>query len=177
MAQPGNDLELITQVDGASVGVKEAKEYVSGKLKANAAITGVNIAAGDPVQINALDFTKGGDETEVRIIINGNTTIKVKKNLLEPTELFETGVYNSEMDVNSNPKTAENTPDKVGAVVDRLTERIKEITSTLDELVLFVKDNSSLSHESLDKCINELSSYVKALEDETNDGASVIINK
>jgi hypothetical protein len=96
--------------------------------------------------------------------------------LLEPTELFEACVYNSEMDVNSNPKTGENTPDKVGAVVDRLTERIKEITSTLDELVIFVKDNSSLSHDSLDKCISELTDYVKSLEDEKEESASAQLN-
>ena len=126
--------------------------------------------------IKALDFTKGGDDDLVDVM-HGNTHLKIKKSLVEPTELFETGVYNSETDVNSNPKTGENTPDKVGAVIDRLTERINEIVSSLEELQLFVKDNSSLSHESLDKCIAELSSYVKALEDETNDGASVIINK
>ena len=126
--------------------------------------------------IKALDFTKGGDDDLVDVM-HGNTHLKIKKSLVEPTELFETGVYNSETDVNSNPKTGENTPDKVGAVIDRLTERINEIVSSLEELQLFVKDNSALSHESLDKCINELSSYVKALEDETNDGASVIINK
>ena len=126
--------------------------------------------------IKALDFTKGGDDDLVDVM-HGNTHLKIKKSLVEPTELFETGVYNSETDVNSNPKTGENTPDKVGAVIDRLTERINEIVSSLEELQLFVKDNSALSHESLDKCINELSSYVKALEDETNDGTSVIINK
>lgn len=131
---------------------------------------------GTEIMINALDFTKGGDEDSVEII-HGDTKLKVKKVFIVPTELFETGVYNSEMDVNSNPKTGENTPDKVGAVIDRLTERINEIVSSLEELQLFVKDNSSLSHDSLDKCIAELSSYVKALEDETNDGASVIINK
>jgi hypothetical protein len=126
--------------------------------------------------IKALDFTSKGDDEDVEVM-HGDTRLKIKKSLVEPTELFETGVYNSEMDVNSNPKTGENTPDKVGAVIDRLTERINEIVSSLEELQLFVKDNSSLSHESLDKCIAELSSYVKALEDETNDGASVIINK
>jgi hypothetical protein len=57
------------------------------------------------------------------------------------------------------------------------SENEKEIMIGLTNPPLFVKDNSSLSHESLDKCIAELSSYVKALEDETNDGASVIINK
>jgi hypothetical protein len=126
--------------------------------------------------IKAIDFTSKGDDEEVEVM-HGDTRLKIKKILVEPTELFETGVYNSETDVNSNPKTGENTPDKVGAIIDRLTERINEIVSSLEELQLFVKDNSSLSHESLDKCINELSSYVKALEDETNDGASVIINK
>ena len=126
--------------------------------------------------IKALDFTSKGDNEEVDVM-HGDTRLKIKKNLVEPTELFETGVYNSETDVNSNPKTGENTPDKVGAVIDRLTERITEIVTSLEELQLFVKDNSALSHDSLDKCISELSSYVKALEDETKEGASAIINK
>lgn len=125
--------------------------------------------------INALDFTKGGDEDSIEIL-HGDTKLKVKKAFIVPVELFETGVYNSEIDATNNPKTGENTPDKVGAVIDRLTERIKEIVSHLEELQLFVKDNSALSHESIDKCMAELNTYVKSLESEA-EGASTIINK
>lgn len=131
---------------------------------------------GQPVMIKALDFTSKGETDDVLIRLENGKEITLQKKFLEPAELFEYGVYNSEMDVNNNPKTGENTPDKVGAVVDRLTERIREITHSLDELVLFVKDNSSLSHESLDKCISELTSYVKSLEDESKQAASSIVN-
>jgi len=126
--------------------------------------------------INALDFTKKGDEENITILYGGGKEIQVKKKFLEPTELFETGVYNSETDTNTNPKTGENKPDAVGAVVDRLSERLKEITSSLEEMRVFVKDNSSLSHDSLDKCINELGSYLKNLEDEVKNGTSAIVN-
>ena len=126
--------------------------------------------------IKALDFTKKGDDDDVSILYGGGKEIQVKKKFLEPTELFETGVYNSETDTNTNPKTDENKPDAVGAVVDRLSERLKEITHSLEEMRLFVKDNSSLSHDSLDKCINELGSYLKSLEEEVKSGASAIVN-
>jgi len=131
---------------------------------------------GQPVMIKAIDFTSKSDTDDVLIRLENGKETTVQKKYVEPVELFETGVYNSEMDVNNNPKTDENTPDKVGAVVDRLTERIKEITFSLEELVLFVKDNSSLSHDSLDKCISELTSYVKSLEDESKQAASSIVN-
>lgn len=126
--------------------------------------------------IKALDFTKKGDEDDITILYGGSKEIQVKKKFVEPTELFETGVYNSETDTNTNPKTDENKPDAVGAVVDRLSERLKEITHSLEEMRLFVKDNSSLSHDSLDKCINELGTYLKSLEEEVKSGASAIVN-
>ena len=126
--------------------------------------------------IKALDFTKKGDEDNILILHNDGKTIQVKKKFVEPTELFEIGVYNSEMDVIANPKTDENKPDAVGAVINRLSERLKEITHSLEEMRLFVKDNSSLSHDSLDKCINELSSYLKSLDEEVKNGSSAIIN-
>lgn len=126
--------------------------------------------------IKALDFTKKGDEEDITILYGGGKEIQVKKKFIEPTELFETGVYNSETDTNTNPKTDENKPDAVGAVIDRLSERLKEITNSLEEMRLFVKDNSSLSHDSLDKCINELGSYLKNLEEEVKNGTSAIVN-
>ena len=125
--------------------------------------------------IKAIDFTKKGDEDNILILHNDGKTIQVKKKFVEPTELFEIGVYNSEMDVIANPKTDENKPDAVG-VINRLSERLKEITHSLEEMRLFVKDNSSLSHDSLDKCINELSSYLKSLDEEVKNGSSAIIN-
>lgn len=130
---------------------------------------------GTQLMIRAIDFTKGGDDDNVAIQINGKNS-QLKKKFLKPTELFETGVYNSQTDAENNPKTGENTPDAAQVVIDRLTERIKEIVSTLDELRLFVKDNSSLSHESLDSCITELSAYVKSMEDESKEGSASSVN-
>jgi hypothetical protein len=125
--------------------------------------------------IKALEFTSRGDEDSVTIMYNGKQAV-IKKKFLEPTELFETGVYNSETDVNSNPKTDENKPDDSAAVISRVSERIKEITHSLDEIRLFVKDNSTFSHDSLDSCISELSAYVKSLEDESNTISSDSVN-
>jgi flagellar hook-associated protein FlgK len=73
------------------------------------------------------------------------------------------------MDVKANPKTGENVPDADAAVVSRVTERLKEIVFSINDIILFVKDNSSLSHDSLDKCVNEINSYISALESEKQD--------
>jgi hypothetical protein len=125
--------------------------------------------------IKAIEFTKGGDEDDVTVQYKGQS-LKLKKKFIEPTELFETGVYNSQTDTENNPKTGENTPDAVQAVIDRVSERIKEIISTLDELRLFVKDNSNLSHESIDSSITELSTYIKSMEDEGKQASSGSVN-
>ena len=109
-------------------------------------------------------------------MVSGSKKIKVLKKFIEVPKLIEYGVYNSETDINTNPKTGENKPDDLNAVVDRLTERLKEITHSLAEMRLFIKDNSSLSHVSLDKCITELGSYLKSLEDEINNGVSDVVN-
>jgi hypothetical protein len=173
LAQPGNDLEITTQIDGATVGVKEAKDYVKGVVKIEDPAAGEY--AGKIVQIYALDFTKKGENENIKVKVDGKTA-EIKKSALEPTELFEYGVYNSETDTTNNPKTDENKPDVVGAVISRLSERLKEITSSLDELRLFVKDNSSLSHDSLDTCIQELGLYLKGLEEEGKKVTSDTIN-
>jgi len=125
--------------------------------------------AGSIIQINALDFTRKGDEDLITIKLTDNTISSIKKKYVTPTELFEYGVYNSEMDVNSNPKTGENAPDITTALVNRVTERLQEITHSINEIILFIKDNSSLSHESLDKCVSEINSYVSSLESEKQD--------
>lgn len=126
--------------------------------------------------IKALDFTKKGEDEDIDILYAGGKAMTIKKKFLEPTELFEYGVYNSETDANSNPKTGENKPDMAGAVVTRVTERLKEIAHSLDELRVFIKDNSALSHDSLDKCISEITSYVKSLDNENQEAASAIVN-
>jgi len=126
--------------------------------------------------IKALDFTSKGDNDDVTITYDGGKQAKVKKKFLAPAELFETGVYNSETDTNTNPKTGENAPDKTGAVIDRLSERLKEIVNSLDELRLFVKDNSSISHETLDSCITDLTAYVQGLDEEGKETSTGTIN-
>lgn len=64
----------------------------------------------------------------------------------------------------------------VGAVVDRVSERLREIVVSLDELLAFVKDNSSLSHKPLDVCISEINMYIKGLEDESKQISSDSVN-
>ena len=125
--------------------------------------------------IKAIDFTSKGDEDNITVK-HKNETIQIKKKFVEPTELFETGVYNSESDTKTNPKTGENTPDAAAAVISRVSQRIEEIVTSLDELRLFVKDNSTLSHESLDSCITELTAYTKSMEEESKNASSNSVN-
>ncbi len=134
------------------------------------------IPTGTTFLIKAIDFTSKGDEDLVTVRLKNGKEEMIQKKFLEPTELFETGVYNSETDIHSNPKTDENVPDNSGALISRLSERIKEIVNSLDELRLFVKDNSKFSHESLDTCISELSTYVTSLEEENKELSAGTVN-
>jgi hypothetical protein len=83
-------------------------------------------------------------------------------------ELKEYGVYNSETDINSNPKTGENAPNELVAFFSKITERLKIISNDLKEVQEIVKDNDKISSDAIDTCVAELDAYVKTLEDETN---------
>ncbi len=153
---------MVTQIDGATVGVKEAKEFVKAKLVKDAP----GLRAGENVMMKALDYTSKSAEDQVVIKVNGKTTT-IKKNFLQPLELFETGVYNSETDLHSNPKTSENKPDKNSSLFSSISDKSAEILYGLKELRTFVKDNSKLSHEVFDRAISDIESYISSLESES----------
>ncbi len=100
----------------------------------------------------------------------------VKKILVEPTELFEYGVYNSETDIATNPKTGENIPNDLTTIADMILDRLTDSIDGIEEVILFIKDNTKLSHEVLDSCIKELKGYKTDLENEKKSSLSNIIN-
>ena len=83
-------------------------------------------------------------------------------------ELKETGVYNSETDINTNPKTGENAPNELVAFFSKVTERLKHISDDLKEVHGVVKDNGKISSEAIETCVAELDAYIKTLENEAN---------
>jgi hypothetical protein len=165
---PGNDLEIETQGDGATVGIKENDEYVKGKLSKDFPGKG----AGEEVLVKAIDFTGGGDEDEVTIMFGGSKKMKVLKKYVEIPKLIEYGVYNSETDTQSNPKTGENKPNLLTGFISGLSDSVKNIISDITELKKTVEENSELSYDSLDICVAELASYLKSLDDEADVSAS-----
>jgi len=150
------------------VGIKESDEYVKGKLSKD--FPGDN--AGEEVLVKAIDFTKGGDESEVEIMVGGSKKIKVLKKFIEIPKLIEYGVYNSETDTQTNPKTKENKPDELTGFMAGLTDSVKHAISSLTELKETVEKNSKLSYDSLDICIAELQSYAQSLEAESEQSAA-----
>jgi hypothetical protein len=174
-AQPGNDLELNTQGDGATVGIREAVGFVQGSVKKN--YNGPE--AGASIMFSAEDYTSKGDDDMIDIVIDGKKSQMKKRDIEDPrlstakdvTEsrknLDEVGVYNSENDIAANPKTKENKPDELTGFVSQLTDSVNGIIGDLTELKKTVEENSELSFDSLDVCIAELQSYVKSLDEES----------
>jgi len=164
---------VVTQTDGASVGIKEAKEYVKARISDK---TYKGPGAGEEVMMKALDYTSHGDNDDVEIIYGGGKKTKIKKKFLEPAELLETGVYNSETDIQANPKTSENKPDKTNGVLAAISDKVTELLYGLEDLRTFIKDNSDLSHDSVDKAIADFKSYLTSLETESEVSASGSVN-
>lgn len=174
-AQPGNDLEINTQGDGATVGIREAVGFVQGSVKKN--YNGSE--AGASIMFSAEDYTSSGDDDMIEIVINGKKSQMKKRDIEDPrlstakdvTEsrknLDEVGVYNSENDIAANPKTKENKPDELTGFVSQLTDSVNGIIGDLTELKTTVEENSELSFDSLLVCIAELQSYVKSLDEES----------
>lgn len=100
-------------------------------------------------------------------MIGGSKKIKVLKKYIEIPKLIEYGVYNSETDTQTNPKTGENKPDELTGFMSGLTDSVKQVISSLTELKETVEKNSKLSYDSLDICVAELQSYVQSLEIES----------
>lgn len=149
--KPGNPVELETQGDGASVAIKENAGYVKARLK----------KGNTEVQVKALDYTS--KEENIEVIYPGGKIGKVKKSDIE---LFEAGVYNSEQDINNNPKTDENKPDDTTGKLDNVLFHVESTIAHLDELRAMIEETTSLSPESIETCIAELTSYKTTLEKE-----------
>lgn len=132
--------------------------------------------------MKAIDYTSRGDNEDVEILYGGGKKMKIKKRFLEPLEVFEnknlseTGVYNSETDIHANPKTEENKPDKNTGLLAAIADKVTEILYGLDDLRTFIKDNSDLSHESVDKAIADFKSFLSSIESESEVTASGSVN-
>lgn len=117
--------------------------------------------------IKAVDYTSGGDNDDIEVMIGGTKKAKVKKKFIEDVvELNEYGVYNSETDTKSNVKTGENEISDSQAFIDGLCDSVKHVIASLTEMKKTVEENSKLSFDSLDICVAELTTYCTSLEDE-----------
>jgi hypothetical protein len=81
-------------------------------------------------------------------------------------KLFEAGVYNSETDINNNPKTDENTPDDITGKMDNFLFHVESAIGQLQELKTMIEETSSISADSIETCIAELTNYRNNLEKE-----------
>ena len=124
---------------------------------------------------NPLDYTKGGSDDLVQIYVE-EKPLTVKKKDIHPSELYETGVYNSELDVYSNPKTSENKPNKTASTLSAIGDKVEEILYSLSDLRTFIKDNSTVSHKIVDSAIADFKSYLTSLENETEETSAGSVN-
>lgn len=132
--------------------------------------------------MKALDYTSRGDNDNVEILYGGGKQIMIKKKFLVPLEVFEnknlseTGVYNSETDIHANAKTSENKPDKTNGVLAAVADKVTEILYGLEDLRTFIKDNSQISHDAVDKSIEDFKSFLTSLDSESEVAASGSVN-
>lgn len=113
----------------------------------------------------------------INIIEKGKKKLIYKKdiipiNFIKTKNLNETGVYNSEMDIHSNPKTSENKPDRSNGIFSMIENKVTEIIYGLDDLRTFIKDNSKISHDVIDKSIGEFKSYLASIKSESEVSSS-----
>jgi len=125
----GNPLEITTQGDGSSVGIKEAAE--EGYVKAKISVPIQTYPKDTVVQVKALDYTSKADGDQIDILLPNNKLVSIKKN---DVKLFEAGVYNSETDIKNNPKTKENKPDESTGKMDFVLSGIENQIVELCEL-------------------------------------------
>ena len=171
-AQPGNDLEISTQNDGLTVGLKEANDFIGGELKKKIK----SQYAGKSIKFKSIDYTSKGDDESMEVILDDGSKIMVKKDDILPPrlserELNEIGVYNSETDTANNPKTGENKPDELTGFVEKLINSVDSVSAALEEIKATMEDNSNLSTEVINGCISSLQQYVKSLHDEQESSA------
>lgn len=128
--------------------------------------------------MKALDFTSRGNNDNVEIIYGAGKKKLIKKKYLQPIDvlerknLYETGVYNSETDVKSNPKTSENKPDKSSGLLAAIGDKAGEILYGLEDLKTFIQDNSNISHDFIDNTISDFKSFLTSIEKESEISAS-----
>ena len=162
-AKPGNDLELMTQSDGATVGIREASQYVKAELTDPKLVSPTN--KDKRIEVKALDYTTLGMDDEIQILANGGKSFLVKKKYVK---LLEYGVYNSEIDIMNRVGTEENKPDQVAGVLDKISARTQEILADIIELKKNVEEGSNLSTDSYSTCIAELESFIQVLKDQAD---------
>jgi hypothetical protein len=91
-------------------------------------------------------------------------------------KLFEAGVYNSQTDMENNPKTGENKPDDVTGGIDMALDGIENAIANLAELKVSIEESTSFSAETIDKCIAELTSYKTHLSQEKSHSTSASVS-
>lgn len=153
----------MTQSDGATVGIREASQYVKAELTDPKLVSPTN--KDKRIEVKALDYTTLGMDDEIQILANGGKSFLVKKKYVK---LLEYGVYNSEIDIMNRVGTEENKPDQVAGVLDKISARTQEILADIIELKKNVEEGSNLSTDSYSTCIAELESFIQVLKDQAD---------
>jgi len=166
----GNPLEITTQGDGSSVGIKEAAE--EGYVKAKISVPIQTYPKDTVVQVKALDYTSKADGDQIDILLPNNKLVSIKKN---DVKLFEAGVYNSETDIKNNPKTKENKPDESTGKMDFVLSGIENQIVELSELKKMIDEETSFSSETIETCIAELTMYKTSLSTEREKSAGATV--
>lgn len=180
-------MEIITQNDGATVAVQEKRELQEGfesdaEVKRSCIERLSDFFRVAPHALSKFNFDGKDNIKELTKALNSTSdvgtkayydiAIKIGKRdagVAESTqELKEYGVYNSETDINSNPKTGENEPDKLVSFIGKVSERISAVVDQLKELQEMFKENDDISSEPINSSLAELESYMKSLEEESN---------
>lgn len=158
-------------MDGGSVGIQEAVAE-EGYVKAKLAKTVNAYPVGTLIQVKALDYTSKANSDLIDIVLPNKQMASAKK---EDIKLFEAGVYNSEMDIKNNPKTGENKPDKQTEVMDSIIAEIDTQINGLSDLGSSIKEKTTLSTETIELCITELTMYKKSLSAEREHSAQSMV--
>ena len=169
-AKKGNPVELTTQGDGATVGIKEAAE--EGYVKAKISVPIQSYPKDTVVQVKALDYTSKADGEQIDILLPNDKLVSIKK---DDVKLFEAGVYNSETDIKNNPKTKENKPDEATGRMESVLSGLENQIVELTELKKMIDEETSLSSETIETCIAELTTYKASLSKEKENSAGSMV--
>lgn len=166
----GNPVEITTQGDGATVGIKEAAE--EGYVKAKISVPVQSYPKDTVVQVKALDYTSKADGEQIDILLPNDKLASIKK---DDVKLFEAGVYNSETDIKNNPKTKENKPDETTGRMEAVLSGIENQIAELTDLKQMIDSETSLSSETIETCIAELTTYKASLTAEKDQSAGATV--